>query len=241
MWFIPFDAIFNPDLVPMAVASVFDIRESAERPVAEALRNVLRSKTALLILDNCEHLLEACTALISPLLTNCLSLKILATSRESLGIMGEAIYRVPSLKVPNVQESLDSFRASESVYLFKERARLAQFDFCLTLENATSIARICQHLDGIPLAIELAAAKVTMLSVEQIADQLHENFACLHEEAAPPCRAIRPCDRQLIGVTTYLHRAKKSYPEDCRFSSVDGQLMQRCQSVAMNYFEAKKS
>jgi predicted ATPase/DNA-binding XRE family transcriptional regulator len=184
LWFIPLDAIFNSDLVPMAVASVFDIRESAERPVTETLRNVLHSKAALLILDNCEHVLEACAALIRALLTSCAHIKILATSRESLGIIGEAIYRVPSMKLPNAQESLDSFRASESVCLFEERAQLAKFDFCLTLENALSIVRICQRLDGIPLAIELAAAKVTMLSVEQIADQLHENFRLLARGAS---------------------------------------------------------
>ena len=179
VWFLPLDTVFNPDLVPIAVASVFDIRESAERPVTETLRNVLRSKTALLIFDNCEHVLNASATLIRALLTNCPSLKIFATSREPLGIVGEALYRVPSMKLPRVQESLDSFRASESVCLFEERARLAKFDFCLTLESAASIARICQHLDGIPLAIELAAAKVTLLSVEQIADQLYENVCFL--------------------------------------------------------------
>jgi predicted ATPase/DNA-binding XRE family transcriptional regulator len=179
VWFIALEATSDPALVCKTVASVFNIQEGAERPVKEILVNTLCSKAAMLIFDNCEHVLEACATLIRVLLTNCPGLKIFATSREPLGIVGEAIYRVPSMKLPNVQESLDSFRASESVCLFEERAQLAKFDFCLTLENAASTARICQHLDGIPLAIELAAAKVTVLSVEQIADQLHENFRLL--------------------------------------------------------------
>lgn len=179
VWFIALEAISDPTLVPKTAASVFNIREGVERPALEILVNALFSKAALLIFDNCEHVLDACAALISALLTNCPSIKILATSREPLGIIGEAIYRVPSMKLPKTQESLDSFRHSESVCLFEERAQLAKFDFCLTLENAASIARICQHLDGIPLGLELAAAKVTMLSAEQIADQLHENLCFL--------------------------------------------------------------
>jgi non-specific serine/threonine protein kinase len=179
VWFIALEAISDPALVPKTAASVFDIREGAERPVMETLVNILRSKDALLILDNCEHVLNACAALISALLTSCPSIKILATSREPLGIIGEAVYRVPSMKLPNAQESLDSFRDSESVRLFEERAQLVQFDFSLTLENASSMACICQRLDGIPLAIELAAAKVNMLSVQQIADQLHNDFVLL--------------------------------------------------------------
>jgi predicted ATPase/DNA-binding XRE family transcriptional regulator len=179
VWFIPLEAISDPDLVPKTAASVFNIREGTERLTTEILMSVLCSKTALLILDNCEHVLQACVGLISPLLANCPRLKILATSRESLGMVGEAIYRVPSLKLPNGQESLDSFRDSESVRLFEERAQLTHFDFNLTLENATFIALICQRLDGIPLGIELAAAKVTMLSVKQIADQLRDNFHLL--------------------------------------------------------------
>jgi non-specific serine/threonine protein kinase len=106
-------------------------------------------------------------------------LKILATSREPLGITGEAIYLVPSLELPNLQQLIDTFRDFESVHLFEERAQLIQFDFSLTLENAASVAQICQRLDGIPLAIELAAAKVGILSTEQIAKQLDESFNVL--------------------------------------------------------------
>jgi predicted ATPase len=98
-----------------------------------------------------------------------------------LNITGEAIYRVPSLGLPNLKQILYTFRNYESIQLFEERAQLVQFDFSLTLENAASVAQICQRLDGIPLAIELAAAKVAVFSTEQIAKQLHESFNLLSE------------------------------------------------------------
>ena len=117
----------------------------------------LRDKKALLILDNCEHLIEACARLADDLLHQCAGLKIIASSREALGIAGEAAYRTPSLA------------EAESTQLFVERARAANSKFNLTGGNAASIAQICARLDGIPLAIELAAARVRLLSPEQIA------------------------------------------------------------------------
>jgi len=113
------------------------------------------------------------------LLKNCPNLRILATSRESLGITGEAVYPVPSLGLPDLEQLLEKFREYESVRLFEERAQLTKLDFSLTLENASSIAQICRRLDGIPLAIELAAAHVNVLSTEQIAARLHESFSLL--------------------------------------------------------------
>ena len=179
VWMVMLDSLTDPALVPQSVAFVFDIRGISESPIIERLIFGLRTKSTLLILDNCEHLLEACAQLITTLLTNCPNLKILATSRESLGVAGEALYHVPSLASPDAQKLIEKFREYESVRLFEERAQLVQMNFALTLENASYVAQICQFLDGIPLAIELAAAHVNMLSTEQIAVRLNENFNIL--------------------------------------------------------------
>ncbi len=131
------------------------------------------------MLDNCEHLLEACAGLAETLLKNCPGLKILATSREVLAVMGEASYRVPSLGLPpleNYQEPLHEF---ELACLFEARARLVQADFSLSMQNSAAIAQICNRLDGIPLSIELAAGHVNMLSPAEIAAQLDHSFSVL--------------------------------------------------------------
>ena len=179
VWLAELAALNDPSLLPQSVTTVFSITVQSNASPAEILINFLRAKTALLILDNCEHLLEACAQLADTLLKNCPNLKILATSRESLGITGEAAYPVPSLGLPDLQHLLENFREYESIRLFEERAQLAKMDFSLTLENASSVAQICRHLDGIPLAIELAAAHVNMFSAEQIASQLNESFNLL--------------------------------------------------------------
>ena len=133
----------------------------------------------MLILDNCEHLLDACAQLADTLLKNCPDLKILSTSRGPLGVMGESLYHVPPLALPHIQQVLEKFLDYESIQMFEARARLAQEQFSLTIENASSVAQICQHLDGIPLAIELAAAHVNMLSPQQIAARLDESLNLL--------------------------------------------------------------
>jgi predicted ATPase/DNA-binding XRE family transcriptional regulator len=175
-WFIPLESLYDPFLVPETIALVFNIRKEPDRQVIEILKNFLRSKTILLILDNCEHLLDTCAQLIGTLLSYCPNLKVLATSREPLGIMGEAVYRVPPLGLPKADDILAQYRESEAVHLFEERAQLAQTDFVLTMENVLSIAQICNRLDGIPLAIELVAVHVDMFSPAEIAAQLEERF-----------------------------------------------------------------
>jgi non-specific serine/threonine protein kinase len=179
VWLIELAPILDPSLVPYTTASVFGLRDNSQRGIIDVLCDYLRDKRMLLILDNCEHILDACAQLIDAVLKTCPKLKILATSRESLNITGEAIYRVPSLGLPDLQQILDAFRNYESIQLFEERAQLVQFDFSLTLENAASVAQICRQLDGIPLAIELAAAKVAAFSTEQIVKQLQESFNLL--------------------------------------------------------------
>jgi predicted ATPase/DNA-binding XRE family transcriptional regulator len=180
IWLAELAPISDPELLPQTVASVFGIvTQSATASYTEILRNFLRTKTALLILDNCEHLLDASADFADTLLKHCPQLKILATSREALGILGEIVYHMPSLGLPDIQQTLEKFREYESVHLFEERAQLAQPDFQLTLENASSVAQICSRLDGIPLAIELAAARVNMFSTAQIAARLDDRFHLL--------------------------------------------------------------
>ena len=182
VWLVELASLSDPALVPQTVAAVFGIQQgTTARAMVETLIHFLRAKTVLLILDNCEHLLDACAQLADKLLKHCPDLKILATSREGLGIIGEALYQVPSLTIPEIHriESIEKLNDYESIRLFDERAQLVQMDFALTQENASSVAQICSRLDGIPLAIELAAVRVQMFSTEQIASQLNQCFHTL--------------------------------------------------------------
>lgn len=184
VWFIPLDSLSDPELVPQTVASIFDLREGSDRPLIEILINVLREKTTLLILDNCEHLLGACTQLIAKLLTNCPTLRVLVTSRETLNMKGEATYYLPSLAIPEDSNfSIEKLTEYGSIQLFTERAALALSSFALTKENAQTVADICQRLDGIPLAIELAAARVNILQVKEIHKQLEDSFSLLTNDS----------------------------------------------------------
>jgi predicted ATPase/DNA-binding XRE family transcriptional regulator len=179
VWLVELAPLSDPMLLPQNVAAAFGITTQSNISPLELLINILQTKTRLLLLDNCEHLMDACAHLTDTLLKNCPQLKILATSREALGILGEVTYRVPSLRLPDIQQLLEKFRDYDSVRLFEERAQLAQTEFVLTMENAPSVAQICSRLDGIPLAIELAAARVNIFSTEQIAARLKESFNLL--------------------------------------------------------------
>lgn len=179
VWLVELAPLLDPSLVPSTTARALSLREDPQHSIVDLLCDYLREKRILLILDNCEHLLDACAHFIFTLLSQCSHLTVLATSREPLGVTGEALYRVPSLGVPDLKQLPAAFEKSESVKLFEERAQRVQFDFPVTAENISSIAQICHRLDGIPLAIELAAAKVGLLSVETIARQLEESFNLL--------------------------------------------------------------
>jgi predicted ATPase/DNA-binding XRE family transcriptional regulator len=179
VWMVELAPILDPVLVPRTTAIAIGLRDEPQRPVIDMLSDFLREKIILIILDNCEHLLDSCAQFADALLKRCPDLKILATSREVLGILGEATYRVPSLELPDLQQSLKDIRRYESARLFEERAQLARMDFSLTIENAPSVAKICSQLDGIPLAIELAAARVNIFSPEQIAARLQKSFNLL--------------------------------------------------------------
>lgn len=181
VWFVDLAPLTEPALVPQTVASIFDLRESAEAPVGNVLENYLRTKNLLLVLDNCEHLIEACAQLSDTLLRACPNLKILATSRETLNIAGETTLGVPPLSLPDPKQlpTIEALKQFESIQLFAARAGATEPHFQLTNSNAPAIAQICQRLDGMPLAIELAAARVKSIGVEQIAARLDDRFRLL--------------------------------------------------------------
>jgi len=181
VWLAEFADVTDPGLVPQTLLSIFNLREDSHRTVVEVLIDYLRAKTALLLFDNCEHLIDACARVSESLLQACPKLRILASSREALGIPGESTYRVPSLRTPNPEDlpSLDELEKVDSIRLFIERAATAKPSFQLTQDNASFVAQICSRLDGIPLALELAASRVKVLTPEQIAARLDDRFRLL--------------------------------------------------------------
>ena len=181
VWLVELAALSDPDLVIQAVASVLGVREVAGAALAQTLATQLRPRTLLLVLDNCEHLLEACGRLCDGLLSACSQVRVLATSRERLGITGEQAFPVPSLVTPDptALPPFDNLTQMEAVKLFQDRAAAAELSFSITPENASAVAQVCWRLDGIPLAIELAAARVASLTVQQIADRLGDRFHLL--------------------------------------------------------------
>ncbi len=179
-WLVELAPLADPDLVTSTVASTIGVNVSQDRPVLATLTDYVREKIVLLVLDNCEHVIEACAQLAEHLLHQCPNLRILASSREVLGVEGEFAERVPSLSLPpGNTTSRDMLRQSEAVRLFVERAADAQPGFELTEANAPAIAQICLRLDGVALAIELAAVRTNLLQVEQIATRLDDAFRLL--------------------------------------------------------------
>ena len=181
VWLVELAPILDPVLVPRTTAMTIGLRDEPQRPVIDMLCDYLRDKRMLLILDNCEHLVDACARMADRLLHAASDVRILASSREALGIGGEVTYRVPSLGLPDLGHlpPVESLSQYEAVRLFIDRARFAVPAFAVTSENAPAIAQICYRLDGIPLAIELAAAKIRVLGVEQIAKRLDDRFRLL--------------------------------------------------------------
>ena len=190
--FVDLAPLTDSELVVQVVASTLGLREEAGRPLQETLAGYLRSRHLLLILDSCEHLIQACAQLADRLLQNCPHLRILATSRQALGLIGEVSFRVPSLALPpsnarrNAPHQYDSPEGEDGVQsfvmryealrLFADRARQALPTFHIDARNVEAIGRICHQLDGIPLALELAAARVKAMPVEQIATRLDDRF-----------------------------------------------------------------
>ncbi len=180
-WLIELAPLSDPSLVPQTVASALGLRAEERRPVLDTLLDYLRHKELLLVLDNCEHLIEACAQFATTVLRQCAHITILASSRESLGIDGETSYRVPSMQIPNpnAQVPIEMLTQYDAVKLFIERAAAALPSFTVNNATATAVAQICHRFDGIPLALELAAARVKGMKVEQIMQRLDDRFRLL--------------------------------------------------------------
>src|SRR6516165_298959 len=179
VWFADLAPLGDPDLVAVTVADVLDIRLEPGRPVADTLVEAVGQRRLLVVLDNCEHLLGACAKLADALLRSCPNLALLATSREPLGIDGERVYRVPSLRTPADGDDPGAIRASEAVRLLTDRAAKQGVPLARDGPSAQVAGRICRRLDGIPLAIELAAARLRVMSAPELDARLDERFALL--------------------------------------------------------------
>jgi predicted ATPase/DNA-binding SARP family transcriptional activator len=181
VWFVPLESLVDEKMLVPTVASYLGISKLPDQAILDTLIYTLRERRMLLILDNCEHLLEACSQLAETLLKNCPNVKVLATSRDSLRLEGEASYHVPALAAPKDSDrpSVNELANYESIRLFAERAALVFSGFEVTKENAKAMIEICKRLDGIPLAIELAAAQVDLFKVEEILEQLNRSFDLL--------------------------------------------------------------
>lgn len=183
-WFADLSALTDPALVPQSVATLLQVREQADSSLMETLCAALRTKSLLLVLDNCEHLIAACRSLADSLLKTCPNLRILATTRQPLEVGGECVWRVPPLSLPDESAIQNTppeewLEQSEALRLFVERAKAVMPTFALTAHSAPATIQICRQLDGIALALELAAARVRILSVEQISLRLQDRFRLL--------------------------------------------------------------
>jgi len=180
-WLVELADTEDPSLVARRAAATLGVREEPDRPLAETLTVALRPRRLLLVLDTCEHVVDACAALVKQLLAGCPGLRVIATSREPLRVRGETVWRVPPLELPAVPGELTpgELAGHEAIRLFADRAAAVRPGFALDTANAPAVARLCRTLDGIPLAIELAAGRVGALSVEQIAARLGDRFGLL--------------------------------------------------------------
>jgi predicted ATPase len=187
-WLVELEAVTDPAMVPGALAAVLGVGESAplggpgqsRSPLMDKVAGYLRGRELLIVLDNCEHLIDACAQVVQRVLRSAPRARFLATSRERLGVPGEALLAVPPLSVPEPRElAAGQIARSEAVQLFADRAAAVQRAFALDESTATAVSRICRRLDGIPLAIELAAARVSILPPAQIAARLDDRFDLL--------------------------------------------------------------
>lgn len=181
VWWVDLAPLAQSELVPRSVANVLGVKEEVGQPVVDTLIEAWREKTAWIVLDNCEHLIQACAQLTEALLRGCRNLKILATSREVLGLTGEVIFAVPPLSTPTDPDQVtdDILERYDAVRLLADRAAAALPGFEIASGNRQVAARLCVQLDGIPLALELAAARVRMLSLDQILERLTDRFQLL--------------------------------------------------------------
>jgi predicted ATPase len=184
VWLVELSTVSDPALIPETIISAVDIREEPNKTPLQTLTDALRTRNLLLVLDNCEHLIAGCAQIASTLLRHCPQVKIIASSREPLSIEGETLWAVSALAVPALDYfaphiDFDEVVNLEAIQLFVERAQAVKNDFALTKENALLVAQICWRLDGIPLALELAAARVKVLPLAQILSRLDDRFRLL--------------------------------------------------------------
>jgi len=196
VWLVELAPLGVPTLIPQTMAAVLGIQEQPGQNLAETIVQRLETKHLLLLVDNAEHLLGACAELLNLILTRCARIAVVVTSREPLGITGELTYRVPSLSVPGEGAGATAMQllSFEAAQLFVERARLQRPDFAVTASNAAALASICRRLDGIALAIELAAARARSMSIEEIDRRLDDRFGVLGDgsrTALPRHRTLR--------------------------------------------------
>jgi predicted ATPase len=181
VWSVDLAPLSDPSYVPQTIASALSLRQEGGRPLMDLLAGYVRRRNLLIVLDNCEHIIEACARAADQLLHAAPRLKILATSREGLRVAGERTFSVPTLSLPDTRHlpPLEALTQYEAVDLFIDRALAVNNDFAVTATNAPAVVQICHRLDGVPLAIELAAARVQALSPEQIAARLDDSFRLL--------------------------------------------------------------
>jgi non-specific serine/threonine protein kinase len=179
VWFLDLAPLSDPLRVPEALVAALGVQEEASRTLTDTLADHLRDKRALILLDNCEQMLGAAAEVAGSLLQGCVHVRIVATSRETLAIPGETTYQVPSMPLPDPRAGVDAISRSDAVHLFVERAIVVRPNFKLDEQSAPVVAEICRRLDGIPLAIELAAARVKVLAVDEIRARLDDMFRLL--------------------------------------------------------------
>jgi predicted ATPase len=225
VWLVELAPLSEDVLVPKAVAEAVGVLERPAEPLTDSLAEVLGSRQLLLVVDNCEHLIGAAAGLADKLLDSCPRVRILATSREALGVEGEARWPVPSLSAPEIGRAPSSKELGgyESVRLFVERARGRDPAFSLSPENALAVAEICRRLEGIPLAIELAAARVGTLSLGQISERLGESLQLLTRggRTAMPKQQTGSCWEPPVtlcgaATMTWIERSGGSEPQGTR-------------------------
>ena len=179
VWLVELASIVDPALVPSTAAQVLCVQEKAGVPILQSIVTQLSGRQLLSLVDHCEHVREACAQLIDSILRQTPETTIIATSREPLHLAGEQLYELQTLSLPDPEADERTVSASEAVQLFVERAQSQQADFTLTEARARAVAELCVHLDGMPLALELAAARIRSLSVEQMNSRLHDRFRLL--------------------------------------------------------------
>ena len=181
VWFVDLAPLTETSRVAGAVAQVLELREEPDKDLDDLVISHISGKKMLLVLDNCEHLLASCAEFVDGLLNSCAEIRIVATSREALNVQGERVIQLPPLGVPDARSvlSFESVRSADAIKLFVDRAQTVRSGFELTSANFSSVAEVCRRLDGIPLAIELAAARVKILSIEQILTRLDDRFKLL--------------------------------------------------------------